>query len=178
MKFRKLRVYCLELDLTDFGRDPHRSESGRACGNFVFFSCQVNNARLCRFPVSQISWNLHTRRGSETWWILSEQVCENLPVPRGLFFQKPQKVGDYHQWLPTSGRDFSEMITILESDDRLACLRNVGFPSVPLESTQKSFPWPVQCVQECTFQCAVPSDFTYLRIQQTICIPFQILFCF
>jgi len=32
---------------------------------------QVNNARLYRFLVRQISRNLHTRRGSATWWILS-----------------------------------------------------------------------------------------------------------
>jgi len=37
VKFEELRVYCLELALTDFGLDPLRSESGRACGNFVFF---------------------------------------------------------------------------------------------------------------------------------------------
>jgi len=37
MKFAELRVYCLELALTDFGRDPRRSESGRPCGSFVFF---------------------------------------------------------------------------------------------------------------------------------------------
>ena len=29
MKFGELRVYCLELALTDFGRDPRRSESRR-----------------------------------------------------------------------------------------------------------------------------------------------------
>ena len=66
MKFGGLRVYCLELALTDFGRDPRRSDSGRPCGSFVFF-CQVNNTRLCRFLVSQISRNLHTRRDSVTW---------------------------------------------------------------------------------------------------------------
>jgi len=33
----------------------------------VLFFCQLNNARLCRFPVSQISRNLHTRRGSVRW---------------------------------------------------------------------------------------------------------------
>jgi len=60
MKFGELQVYCLELALTDFGCGPCRSESGRPCGSFVFF-CQVNNARLCCFPVSQISRNLHTR---------------------------------------------------------------------------------------------------------------------
>ena len=36
MKFGELRVYCLELALTDFGRDPRRSESGRPCGSFAF----------------------------------------------------------------------------------------------------------------------------------------------
>jgi len=63
MKFGELRVYCLELALTDFGRDPRRSESGRPCGSFF---CQVNNARLCRFPVSQFSRNLHAKRGFVT----------------------------------------------------------------------------------------------------------------
>jgi len=62
MKFGALRVYCLELALTDFGRDPRRSES---VGRFAF--CQVNIARLYRFLVGQISRNLHTRRGSATW---------------------------------------------------------------------------------------------------------------
>ena len=38
MKFGVRRVYCLELALTDFGRDPRRSESGRANGIFVFLS--------------------------------------------------------------------------------------------------------------------------------------------
>jgi len=38
MKFGKLRAYCLELALTDFGLDPRRSESGRPCGSFVFLS--------------------------------------------------------------------------------------------------------------------------------------------
>jgi len=87
IKFGELWEYCLELALRDFGRDPHRSESGRACESFVFF-CQVNNARLCRFLVSQISRNLHTRRGSMTWWILSEFFFENLPL-RGLFSKTP-----------------------------------------------------------------------------------------
>jgi len=36
MKFGELRVYSLELALTDFGRDPRRSESGRPCGSFVY----------------------------------------------------------------------------------------------------------------------------------------------
>jgi len=39
---------------------------------FLFFFCQENTARLCGFPVSQLSRNLHTRRGSKTWCVLSE----------------------------------------------------------------------------------------------------------
>ena len=37
MKFGALQVYCLELALTDFGRDPHRSESWSASRFFCFF---------------------------------------------------------------------------------------------------------------------------------------------
>jgi len=51
------------------------------------FFCEVNNARLCRFPVSQILRNLHTRRGSKRWQILSEKHFKNLPV-RGLISKK------------------------------------------------------------------------------------------
>jgi len=38
MKFGELRVYCLELALIDFGCDPPRSESRKACGSFIFLS--------------------------------------------------------------------------------------------------------------------------------------------
>jgi len=37
MKLGALQVYCLELALADFGRDPRRSESGSASRNFVVF---------------------------------------------------------------------------------------------------------------------------------------------
>jgi len=47
---------------------------------FLFFFCQVSNGRIYRFLVGQISRNLHTRRGSVTRWILSEQNFENFPV--------------------------------------------------------------------------------------------------
>jgi len=56
MKFGELRAYCLELSLTNFGRDPRRSGSGRASRNFVFF-CPLSNARFYRLPVGQISQN-------------------------------------------------------------------------------------------------------------------------
>jgi len=68
MKFGELRVYCLELALTDFGRDPRRRDRVEArAGDLaeVLFFCQVNNARLCRLLVSQFSRNLHTKRVSE-----------------------------------------------------------------------------------------------------------------
>jgi len=46
--------------------------------------CHVNNARLYRFPVSHISRNLHANSRkdspSERWWILSENIFDNLPV--------------------------------------------------------------------------------------------------
>jgi len=90
MKFGALRVHCLELALTDFGRDTRRSESGsaRARADFLFFFCQVNNERLYRFLVGQISRNLHTRRGSARWWILSEGNFQNF-FARGRFSQNP-----------------------------------------------------------------------------------------
>jgi len=53
----------------------------------ILFFCQVNNAGLYRFPVSRISRYSHTICGSEIWWILSENIFENLPV-RGLFSKK------------------------------------------------------------------------------------------
>ena len=84
--FGVLRVYCFELALTNFGRDPRRSKTGTASGIFVFF-CPVNNVRLYQFPVSQISRNLHTRRGSMSPRILSENIYENLPL-NGLFTKR------------------------------------------------------------------------------------------
>ena len=41
--------------------------------------CQVNNARLYRFRVGQISRNMNTTRRSVSRWILSEQNVENSP---------------------------------------------------------------------------------------------------
>ena len=89
-----------------------------------FCFCQVNNARLCRFPVSQISRNLHTRRGTEKRWIPSDFFFENLPL-----FQKTLIiVNDFRLQAAISPK----WLQILESDDRFARLWNVGFPSVPL----------------------------------------------
>ena len=96
MKFGELQVYCLNcifcivycllyIVLQIFG--AIRAEARAGILAEVLFFCQVNNARLCRFPVSQISQNLHIRRGSARWWILTERNFQNLPA-RGRFFPK------------------------------------------------------------------------------------------
>jgi len=72
----------------------------RASRNFVVF-CLVSNARFHGLLVGQISWNLHTRRGSLSQWILSENICENLPV-RGLFFPKRSTFA----WTSSTTSDF------------------------------------------------------------------------
>jgi len=127
MKFGALLEHCLPLALADFGRDTLRSESDRRN------NCQVNNERLYRFPVGQISRNLHTRRGSVRWSILSEQNFENFPV-RGRFLKKA----------------FFSPKSLTTCDFRPPLLRNItdrrklttkwslyiDFPFLALESTQ------------------------------------------
>jgi len=68
MKSGALWVHCQGLALADFGRDPRSSERWR--GKRIF--CQINNARLYRFAVGQISRNLNTTRRSVSRWILLE----------------------------------------------------------------------------------------------------------
>jgi len=116
---------------------------------FCFF-CHVNNARLYRFLVSQISRNLHTRRGSERWWILSENIFENLPI-RGLFPPKSQLLREYRQWLPTSGRDICEMITNLGKSRLVGAPTECWLSISTVGINSKSFPWPASCAQETTF---------------------------
>jgi len=61
--------------------------------------------------------------------MLLETFFENLTL-RGLFFQKTLIiVNDFRIQAPISRK----WLQFLEHDDRLACLWNVGFPSVPLE---------------------------------------------
>jgi len=110
---------------------------------FCFF-CEVNNARLYRFPVSQISRNLHTRRGYETRLILSENICKNLSV-RGLFSKKAN-FGDRLQRLRTSGRDISEMITNLAKSWQVGQPTERWFSSCTLGINSQSFPWSAGCV--------------------------------
>jgi len=83
MKLRALWVHCLPLAWQILGAIR---EEARAKERGEFF-CQINNARFYRFPVGQISRNLHTRRGSVSRWILSEHIFENFSV-RGRFFKK------------------------------------------------------------------------------------------
>ena len=136
MKFGIFRAYCLELALTDFGRDPRRSERERARRIFVFF-CQVSSARFYRLSVGQISQTLHTRRASVRWWILSEQNFENFSV-RGRFL-KTQILGQNLQGLATSGPITPYRYRSTKTNDQMIPVRNVPFPFLPLESTQ-SFP--------------------------------------
>jgi len=99
--------------------DTIRAETG--AGEWAEFFCPANNARLCRFPVSQISRNLHTRRGSERWWILSENICENLPV-RGLFSKKVNFCVNVVNDFGLQAAISAKWLQILESHDWLALL--------------------------------------------------------
>jgi len=62
MKFGELRLYCPYRFRARSAHKRQRESEPKFC-----FFCHVNNARLYRFPVSQISRNLHTRSGSERW---------------------------------------------------------------------------------------------------------------
>jgi len=66
MKFGRLRAYCLQLGLGRFWTRSAQKRQQESAPKFCFF-CQVNNSRLYRFSVSQISQNLHTKRGSKRW---------------------------------------------------------------------------------------------------------------
>jgi len=102
----------LELSLVNFGRDPRRSGSGRASRSFVFFG-PLNNARFHRLPVGQLSRNLHKKTCSR---VLCGAFGKHLRkfAHKGSFFpKKPPFWLDQSQRFPTSGIDFSEMITNL-----------------------------------------------------------------
>ena len=86
MKFSELRVYCSEVTLTDFGRDPRRSESGRPCGSFVFLSGKQRTT----LPIS--GQPNFTKFAHKTWCcevvnLFGIIFFENLPL-RGLFSKK------------------------------------------------------------------------------------------
>jgi len=86
---------------------------------FLFLSCKYRTT----LPIfdHQISRNLHTRRGSERWWILSENICENLPV-MALFSKKinfyVNIINDFRLQAVISAK----WLQILKSHDWLAML--------------------------------------------------------
>ena len=112
-----------------------RAEERAGARAEILFFLSVSKARFHRLPVGQISRNSHTRRGSMSRWILSENVFENLPV-RGLFSKKVRRCVNILNKFQLQAPISAKWIQIAESHDRLARLRNVGFPYVPLESTQ------------------------------------------
>jgi len=65
MKFGELPSILFEAGPNRFWARSAQKRERESLRKFGFF-CQVNNTRLCRFPVSEISRNLHTRRGSVT----------------------------------------------------------------------------------------------------------------
>jgi len=84
MKFGELRLYCLELALTDFGREPRRSESGKPCGGFVFLSGKQ------RTTLAISGQPNFTKFAHKTWFceVVNRNIfLENLPL-RGLFSKK------------------------------------------------------------------------------------------
>jgi len=117
--------------------------------------CKVNNARLYKFPVSQISRNLHTTCGSERWFILLEN---NLSV-RGLFFQKGHLMCERRQWFPTSGRDFSEMNTNLGKSQLVGTPTECWLSIHTVGINSKSFPWLGQ------MECYKPLSFLTLQFE-------------
>jgi len=131
----------------------------------IVFFCEVNNAWLYRYPISQFSQNLHTICGSMWPMILSENIFENLPV-RGLFLKRPlfRKIfNDFGLQAAIS----TKWIQIAQSHHGLASLRNVGFPLVPLESTQSHSPGLQAAYKEqhSWTSLALPSSASYIMLQ-------------
>ena len=132
----------LELSLTNFGRDPRRSGSGSASRNFVFF-CPLNNARFHRLPVGQISRNFHRKTCfRELCWAFGKHLWKF--ARKGSFF--PQKTPfwlDQSQRFPTSGRDFSEMITNLGKSWQVGPPVECWLSTDTVGMNSKWFPWHV-----------------------------------
>jgi len=98
----------------------------------VFFY-QVDNARLCRFPVSRISRNLHTRPGS-VWFLCSFRIIFWKFAHKRSFFPKNLqfcliRVNDFRLQVAISPK----LLQILENHGRLARPCNVDFPFTPFQ---------------------------------------------
>ena len=141
------------------GHDPRRSKSGERAE--IFF-VQVNNARLYRFPVSQISQNLHTRRGCMSPWFLSENIYENLPV-RGLFSRKATLCENLHAISDFRPRDFSEMIIKREKSRQVSTPTECWLSIYMVGINSKWFPWPVERAHGVYFRIQDHARFTYLK---------------
>ena len=137
MKVGEFWVHCLPLALADFGHNPCRSESETARRNFF---CQVSNTRFHRLPISQISQNLHTRRGSESWWILLEQHFENFPVNDRFFFKKAIFFAKIFNDLRLQALITPWGYKFMKTHDQVGPLQDVDFPFLPLKSTESHSP--------------------------------------
>ena len=71
-----------------------------------------------------------------------ENIGKNLPV-RGLFSQKPPFLLDQSQRFPTSGRDFSEMVTNLGKSWQVGPPVECWLSTDTVGMNWKWFPWPV-----------------------------------
>jgi len=136
MKFGELWVYCLELSLTNFGRDPCRS--GSASRNFVFLS--IKQRAISPTSVGQISRNLHKKTCFRVrMWGFGKHLWKF--ARKGSFFPNNLhfcliKINDFR--LPAAISP--KWLQISESHDRLNRLWNVDFPLTPLEWTQSNSP--------------------------------------
>ena len=106
-KFGTLRVHCLELAVADFGRDTCRSESDGASRNFFLSGKQRATSPASGRPISR---NLHTRRGAARRWIISKNICENLPVRHSSSKNQPNFVAWFKEW---NYRTFVEGVTYI-----------------------------------------------------------------
>ena len=88
------RVYCLELAMTDFGRGPRRSKSGRPCGSFFLSGKQRTTLPIFGQPN-------FTKFAHNTWF------CD-VVNPFGIFFWKFALNGSFFQktWSSSTISDF------------------------------------------------------------------------
>jgi len=129
MKFGELRVYCLELALTDFARSVQKPER-ETLRKFVFLSGKQRTT----LPISGQPYFM--KFAHKTWFcdVMNPfRIIFWKLALKGSFFQKTVIIVNNFRLQEAISRKW---LQILENDDRLARLWNVGFPSVPLESTQ------------------------------------------
>jgi len=104
----------------------------------------VNNARVYRFPVSQISRNLNITRRSLSQWILSEQNFQKKKFSvRGRFLKKRKKI-EFFQRLATSGRHNSTMIIDRRKFVTKWFLYGMSSFHFTVGINDQVIPWPVQ----------------------------------